>query len=215
MSAEITRSPAAERILRTAAELIAARGYSGTSTRDIAAAIGVQQPAIYKHFAAKDDILSALVRLGLERPLALAGELAATSAPAVVRLHRWLRESLEHLRDSPYVLVSILTTPELQSERFTAEQHLLERFDRVVIDMIESGRREGDIRPLNPTSAARLVQSLFDAQALPEYAVTPAEIIEFALIALLADPSRLPEIQRAADALIVSTGMNGAEDISG
>lgn len=205
MSAETSRwSPAAERILRTTAELIAARGYSATSTRDIAAAVGVQQPAIYKHFSAKDDILAALVRLGLERPLALAEELASIDAPAVAKLHRWLRESLEHLRDSPYVLISILTTPELQRDHFTAEQELLHRFDGVVIDLVTAGRREGDVRPMNPVSGARLIQALFDALALPPIAVSPSEIVEFALLGLLADPAALPQVQRTADALVLS-----------
>lgn len=194
-------SPAAERILRTAAELIAARGYSATSTRDIASAVGVRQPALYKHFAAKDDILAALVRLGLQGPLELADALAATDAPAMVKLHRWLRDSLEHLRDSPYVLISILTTPELQQDRFDAERELLHRFDRVVVDWVTEGLAEGDVRPMNPVSGARLVQALFDALALPEIAVSPAEIVEFALTGLLADAERLPDIRAAADAL--------------
>ncbi|WP_067464862.1 TetR/AcrR family transcriptional regulator [Nocardia amamiensis] len=204
MSAEISRwSPAAERILRTAAELIAERGYSATSTRDIAAVVGVQQPAIYKHFSAKDDILAALVRLGLERPLALAEELTAIEAPAVAKLHRWLRESLEHLRASPYVLVSILTTPELQREQFAAEQELINRVDRVVIDLVTAGQLEGDIRAMNPVSGARLVQALFDALALPSIAVSPGEIVEFALLGLLSDPGTLESVQRNADALVL------------
>ncbi|MFG1796017.1 TetR/AcrR family transcriptional regulator [Nocardia sp. NPDC049149] len=205
MSTHLTRSsPAAERILRTAAELIAVRGYSATSTRDIAAAVGVRQPAIYKHFSSKDDILAALVRLGLQRPLALADELTGLTAPAVAKLHRWLRESLNHLHDSPYVLVSILSTPELQRERFAAELDLVAQFDRAVIGMVEAGQEEGDIRAMNPVSGARLVQALFDALALPEIAVSPAEIVEFAMTGLLADPARLPEIQRAADALALT-----------
>ncbi|ASF12915.1 putative TetR family transcriptional regulator [Nocardia brasiliensis NBRC 14402] len=205
MTAETTRSsPAAERILRTAAELIAVRGFAATSTRDIAAAVGVRQPAIYKHFAAKDDILAALVRLGLERPLALADELAALDAPAVVKLHRWLREALDHLQRSPYVLASILTTQELTRERFTAELGLVTRLDRIVIDLVTAGQREGDVRAMDPVSGARLVQALFDALALPEIAVSPAEIVEFALTGLLADPARLPEIRRAAQALPLS-----------
>lgn len=205
MPADTTRSsPAAERILRTAAELIAVRGYSATSTRDIAAAVGVRQPAIYKHFSAKDDILAALVRLGLQRPLAFADELARHPAPAVVKLHRWLRESLEHLHDSPYVLASILTTPELQRERFAAELGLVEQLDRTVIAMVEAGQREGDVRAMNPVSGARLIQALFDALALPEIAVSPAEIVEFALTGLLTDPGRLPEVRRAADDLVLT-----------
>ncbi|WP_433579850.1 TetR/AcrR family transcriptional regulator [Nocardia brasiliensis] len=205
MTAETTRSsPAAERILRTAAELIAVRGFAATSTRDIAAAVGVRQPAIYKHFAAKDDILAALVHLGLERPLALADELDALDAPAVVKLHRWLAAALDHLQASPYVLASILTTQELTRERFTAELGLVTRLDRIVIELVTAGQREGDVRAMDPVSGARLVQALFDALALPEIAVSPAEIVEFALTGLLADPARLPEIRRAAQALPLS-----------
>ncbi|MFD9942692.1 TetR/AcrR family transcriptional regulator [Nonomuraea sp. NPDC059023] len=195
------RSPSAERILRTAARLFAMHGYSATSTRDIAAAVGVQQPAIYKHFSAKDDILAALVKLGLEPPLTVADSLDVVAAPAVVKLHRWLRESLQHLLDSPYVLASILTTPELERDRFAAERKLIERLELQVTDMIVQGQREGDVRPVNPVSGARLVLVLFDAMALPEFAVSPPEIIDFAFTALLNDPSRLPELQRQANAL--------------
>lgn len=204
MSAESARwSPAAERILRTAAELIALRGFAGTSTRDIAGAVGVQQPAIYKHFGSKDDILAALVRLGMEQPLILADQLADVSAPAVVKLHHWLRASLDHLADSPYVLASILTTAELSRERFEAELALVNRFDQVTIDLVTASQREGDIRPIDPVSGARMVQALFDALALPAIAVSPAEIVEFAMTGLLADPRRLEEIGRAAAALRV------------
>ncbi|KLO33457.1 TetR/AcrR family transcriptional regulator [Mycobacterium haemophilum] len=206
MPAEAKRmSPAAVRILRAAAELIALRGYSATSTRDIAAAVGVEQPAIYKHFSAKRDILAALVRLALERPLELIDELTTLPAPAVVKLHRWLRESLDHLHASPYVLVSILVTPELQEDSFTKERELISQMERALVGLIETAQAEGDVRAMNSLSAARLVQALFDALALPEIAVSPDEIVEFAMTALLANPKRLAKICSAADALNIET----------
>lgn len=111
MSGEAARrSPTADRILRAAAELISLRGYSATSTREIAAAVGVEQPALYKHFSSKKDILAALVRLALERPLAVADELAAVRAPAVVKLHRWLQEAYEYVNRSPNVLAALIIT---------------------------------------------------------------------------------------------------------
>jgi len=198
-------SPAAVRILRAAAELIALRGYSATSTRDIAAAVGVEQPAIYKHFSAKRDILAALVRLALDWPLELIDELTASPAPAVVRLHRWLQESLDHLHASPYVLVSILVTPELQEDSFTKERKLISQMEHALVGLIETAQGEGDVRAMNPLSAARMVQALFDALALPEIAVSPDEIVEFAMTALLSNPKRLVKIRSAADALTIET----------
>ncbi|MCV7145198.1 TetR/AcrR family transcriptional regulator [Mycobacterium riyadhense] len=194
-------SPTALRILGAAAELIAVRGYASTSTRDIAAAVGVEQPAIYKHFSAKRDILAALVRLAVEWPLELYANIIAMSVPAVVKLHRWLQESLNHLQASPYVLVSILITPDLQQDAFVTERELVAEIERALVGLIETGQAESDVRAMSPLSAARLVQALFDALALPEFAVSPDEIVEFAMTALLSDPTRLAEIRSAANAL--------------
>lgn len=72
--------------------------------------------------SAKRDILAALVRLAVEWPLELFGHITAMPVPAVVKLHRWLTESLDHLHASPYVLVSILITPDLHQESFVAER---------------------------------------------------------------------------------------------
>lgn len=167
------------------------RGAGGLrSTRDIAAAVGVEQPAIYKHFSAKRDILAALVRLAVEWPLELFGHITAMPVPAVVKLHRWLTESLDHLHASPYVLVSILITPDLHQESFVAERELVAEMERALVGLIETGQGEGDVRAMHPLSAARLVQALFDALALPEFAVSPDEIVEFAMTALLSDPDR-------------------------
>lgn len=196
-------SPTALRILDAAAELIALRGYASTSTRDIAAAVGVEQPAIYKHFSAKRDILAALVRLAVEWPLELFGYLSAMPVPAVVKLQRWLQESLDYLHASPYVLVSILITPDLQHDSFVRERELVDELERALVGLIGTAQGEGDLREMNPLSAARLVQALFDALALPEFAVSPDEIVEFAMRALLSDPNRLAAVRTAAEALNV------------
>lgn len=76
------RGPSAERILREAAKLIAVNGFAATSTRDIADAVGIRQPGIYKHFESKDAILGALFRLALKRPTDLAAQLAHMEGPA-------------------------------------------------------------------------------------------------------------------------------------
>jgi AcrR family transcriptional regulator len=197
-------SPTKIRILRAAAELIAKQGYAATSTRDIAAAVGVEQPALYKHFSAKADIFAALVRLALEWPGELADELATLPAPAVVKLHRLLRESLDHLQASPEVVVSIIATPDLWQDRFTAEQELAAKIEHALAGLIETAQAEGDVRAMNPISASRLLQALFDALT-PQLTVSPDEILEFAMLALLADPTRLDEIRSAADGLTLQT----------
>lgn len=47
-----------QQILDTAAQLFAERGFHGVSVHDIGSACGISGPALYKHFAGKDDILT-------------------------------------------------------------------------------------------------------------------------------------------------------------
>ena len=78
------------------------------------------------------------------------------------------------------------------------------KVEHQLADLIETAQAEGDVRAMNPISASRLVQALFDALT-PQLTVSPDEIVEFAMIGLLADPARLAEIRSAADALDIQT----------
>ncbi|AXT86390.1 TetR family transcriptional regulator [Aeromicrobium sp. A1-2] len=51
-------TPRRQQILDTAASLFAERGFHGVSVHDIGSACGISGPALYKHFAGKDDILT-------------------------------------------------------------------------------------------------------------------------------------------------------------
>lgn len=48
-------------IVRTAIELFAQRGFRGTTTRELALAVGVSEPVLYQHFATKRDLYTAIV----------------------------------------------------------------------------------------------------------------------------------------------------------
>ena len=50
-----------EQILQTAFDLFSRRGFSGTTTKDIAKAAGVSEAMVFKHFSSKDELYRALV----------------------------------------------------------------------------------------------------------------------------------------------------------
>ncbi len=50
-----------EAIVRTAMELFAKNGFRGTTTRELAAAVGVSEPVLYQHFPSKSDLFTAMV----------------------------------------------------------------------------------------------------------------------------------------------------------
>ena len=51
-----------KKILKTSLHAFAAKGYDGTSMRDIASSVGIQQSSIYNHFKNKEDILLKLFK---------------------------------------------------------------------------------------------------------------------------------------------------------
>jgi AcrR family transcriptional regulator len=70
---------ARSRLVAAAVESFAAKGFHGTTTRDIAAAAGMSPAALYVHHRSKEDLLHQISRAGHERTLALVQEAVATS----------------------------------------------------------------------------------------------------------------------------------------
>lgn len=74
------RGETRQRVLDTALRLFAERGYAGTSIRDLAEELGVTKAAVHYHFAAKEQIVVALIEPFLRRFAALVEDQAAAGA---------------------------------------------------------------------------------------------------------------------------------------
>jgi AcrR family transcriptional regulator len=57
MSSEDRRA----QIVETACKLFSEKGYRGTTTRELAAAVGVTEPVLYEHFRTKGDLYTAII----------------------------------------------------------------------------------------------------------------------------------------------------------
>lgn len=109
---------ARDEILDAAAELFTTIGYAATSTRRIAESVGIQQASLYHHFAAKDDILDALLAGTVDTSLQLAAELLSEGGPAAPRLHTLVVADTTQLCGGRWNLGSLYLLPELRVERF-------------------------------------------------------------------------------------------------
>ncbi|MCR5763340.1 MAG: TetR/AcrR family transcriptional regulator [Treponema sp.] len=56
-----------EKILEAALTLFSEQGYDGTSVEQIASAIGVKAPSLYKHYKGKEDILNTIIECAEDR----------------------------------------------------------------------------------------------------------------------------------------------------
>ncbi|WP_072804968.1 TetR/AcrR family transcriptional regulator [Rhodococcoides yunnanense] len=121
---------AREEILDAAAELFTTRGYTNTSTRMIADAVGMRQASLYHHFATKDELLDSLLSGTVDEPLAVGRAVRDSDATAAERVYALAWFDADQLSRSRWNLGALYLLPELREERFDAfRQHRYELMD--------------------------------------------------------------------------------------
>ncbi|MFN8075829.1 MAG: TetR/AcrR family transcriptional regulator [Kineosporiaceae bacterium] len=129
-----------EEILDAAAELFSMHGYAATSTRAIAAAVGIKQASLYYHFPSKEQILSELLSGTVQPSRSFADWLAESGRPHDVQLWALVHFDVQLLCQGPWNIAALYLMPELRSPRFAEF-----RQDRARLKA-EYARRIGDAR---------------------------------------------------------------------
>ena len=94
-----------EEILRLAVPLFAEHGYESVSMRDIAAAVGIQAPALYYHFSDKQSLYLAVMDHAFEGQLKRPLDALNSTEPALTRLQNFLALMVEDLSNEPNLLL--------------------------------------------------------------------------------------------------------------
>jgi AcrR family transcriptional regulator len=140
-------TPTLERVLSTAAELFRTRGYAATTTREIAARLGIQKASLYYHINSKEDLLYELVMVTLRANLEAIEAAAAGPGTAVERLNRALTAHLVGMHSDPDKNGTALTEMRsLEGERRASVIKLRDDYEAVFRRVIEDGQHEGLVR---------------------------------------------------------------------
>lgn len=195
-----------ERILREASELFARRGYHATTTRQIAEAVGVQQPALFHHFESKAGIVTAMLSWDLDEAVPFAEWLADEPGAASLRLYRYLVHDLAHLADSPYNLSAVYAEDVMGDPAFATWARKRARVHAAVERIVRDGIDEGEFVDIHPPIVREAVAGIL-TRTLTLYsggrrhdADLTDEIASLILRGLLIDPSRLDAIRDEAQA---------------
>ena len=155
MRAETRRN----QIVAVAAEMFATRGFSGTTTKEIAEGAGVSEAIIFRHFASKDKLYAAIldykVKQGTERLRAQMEE-AASRKDDRAFFGSLAFEMLDfHSKDQTFMrllLFSALEGHELSSIFFDSTAREMKNHIRKYIKQRTS---DGAFRSIDPAVAAR------------------------------------------------------------
>jgi AcrR family transcriptional regulator len=143
--------------LHEAALYLVAREGPGASVRAIARRAGVTEGALYRHYKNRDALLAA-VFFELVEPMVTEKEnLVAMRAPVRDRLREWVRCTYARFDDNPDAFAYIFLTDHdfpREHARLSGRQSELAR------QLLEQGRSEGVMRPMDPELAAAIFVGL-------------------------------------------------------
>jgi len=136
-----------ERVLDTAAALFWEKGYAGTTTREIAAAVGIQQASLYYHVASKEELLYQLCLSSMEQLLADVQSAVEQHDAPLERLRALIRAHLATLLKHQVRHVTMLAELRALSKWHHAEVLALrKRYAELVRTAIQDAQESGTIR---------------------------------------------------------------------
>lgn len=151
-----------------ALRMLADTSVDALTTRDLAAAVDVTQPALFRHFANREALLVAVVehaRVELER---LVLPIVALVSPAIGRLRSLARAILVYAEDNPglpRLLFASATAPE--SALRGAIRDVLAMQRSFAADLIRQGQAEGTLDPdLDPGVGATMFVGMLQGLVL-------------------------------------------------
>ncbi len=134
-------------IMNAAMHLFGKQGFTGTSMRDIAGAVGLLPGSLYAHIASKEALLLDIITDGIERFLAVAEPQVAAAGDPLVRLRNMIAAHVEVVAENPERSQVVF-----HQWRFLAEDNLPEaierrsRYEACFAQVVEDGVRSGQMK---------------------------------------------------------------------
>ena len=168
---------ARQRLLETATELFAEKGYAGTSVREIVDRAGVSKPVLYYYFKSKEGLFYAILEWAAEVQQEILNEIFASSGTALDRLiffYRRISEGVQQYQALYKMIHGLLYGPPQGAPEYDFPQYQRRMFDAVK-RIYTGGMTAGETEKVDLDEVAFLVLSLIDFslnmnQILPEMA---------------------------------------------
>jgi TetR/AcrR family transcriptional regulator, cholesterol catabolism regulator len=136
-----------EAIMDAAMHLFGKQGYSGTSMRDIAGAVGVLPGSLYAHIASKETLLVDIVDDGIHRFLAAVRPHVESNATPMDKLRAMMIAHVAVVADNPErSLVVFHQWRFLGNSNIEAAIGKRRDYEQAFIGVIESGMKSGEFR---------------------------------------------------------------------
>jgi AcrR family transcriptional regulator len=189
-----------EEILSAAAALFEELGYAGTTTRKIAAQVGLQQGSIFHYFERKADILSELLYRTVEPALGFVEALDELDAPPEEQLAFLAYRDTLAICSGPHNVAGLMHLREVAAPEFAEYWEKREQLRNAYEVIVKAGLESGVFVPLPPRVLTDLVFGLVESamfwfrRGSDEPAESATRVAIGVLRIVLQSPSKAPRI---------------------
>jgi AcrR family transcriptional regulator len=144
-----------ERILQEALHLFYENGFSKTTLDDVAAALGTTKQVIYSQFDSKGDVLVALCLPTIELAVSAAEKAAKEGSSAKDKLTHIIADFVKIVvTRQENIAVFYREAKNLPPDALNRIQALRQKFQSILIAMVEEGTKSGEFHVADPRVAA-------------------------------------------------------------
>ena len=149
-------TPRQVEIIEAATKLIGEKGIQNVTTKHLAEEIGFSEPALYRHFKGKTDILVSVLEYFREKMRAGLDPLLANEKSGLEKIHQLIKFQFNSFTTNPAVIMVIFAETSFQYDKKLSAtvSRLLNQKSQLVINLLNEGIEDGSIR--NDASAEQL-----------------------------------------------------------
>jgi len=156
--AERRRRKVREAIIGAAEHIFTEEGESGISMRRLAEAIDYSPAAIYKYFASKDELFTAIRNTFFERLLEHIHAAMEEGGETHILCARCMRAYIETGLEEPnHYMMAFSAGGAERAIREHSEDEVSYQAESLLVSMIEKGKEEGVFRDIDPKVASKAV----------------------------------------------------------
>ena len=162
--ANFLESNTRQRILVTAADLFAEKGYAGTYVREIVEKAGVSKPVLYYYFQSKEGLFYAILEWATDVQQSVLNEIVETSGTVLDRfvyLYRRIYEGIREYQSLYHMIIGLIYGPPQGAPDYDFSKFQVMIFNAVK-QIYAEGLTAGEVREADADEIAFLVLGLID-----------------------------------------------------
>ncbi len=148
-----------QQIVETATKIIANRGIQNLTIKNIATEIGISEPALYRHFSNKLEILKAVIT-NFQNKMKPALEKLNKSINSLNKIESFILEHLRIISQNPDFAKVIFSEANFQNEDelILKMNNMMNQSHKILETVVQSGQNNNEIRTdVSSLSIARMI----------------------------------------------------------